>query len=99
MTILTGNYKTTKLIDISEKTGFYIVCMGQGEASRIHSISVEKGKNIPFPLTFDEFLSYQYSPRGVKGVLIDNVGMLISYISNVTVHTVTLNSSHIIKGD
>lgn len=80
-----GGGKTMDLIDKSAETGAYIVCLNQNEASRIAAIAQEKNKDIPFPLTFEEFDEHQYHGKGVKGFLIDNLDMFIAWKSHLVI--------------
>ena len=50
------------------------------------------GYNIPFPLTFEQFLSGHYYRQGIEKVYVDNVDMLVNYISTVPVAAITLTS-------
>jgi hypothetical protein len=86
--------KTTRLIKEcaeAEARGevSYIVCHSGQEARRIAQIAKEKGLQIGFPLTYDEFLKGQYS--SISQLYIDNVDMLIRYISRIRVEAVTIN--------
>ena len=83
--------KTTKLIIESAETGFYIVTQDHSSAYTLSEVAADMGLNIPFPLTYDEFINRLYYGAGVKGVLVDNADMLIQYISTVTVHTITIS--------
>ena len=84
-----GGGKTTKLIEMSAKTGAYIVCTNHAEASMIAGFASKNGHNIPFPITYSEFLDKQYY-RGLPGVLIDNAEMLLDRISMVPILALTI---------
>jgi len=85
-----GSGKTTKLIEISSKKWFYIVCHSIQEANRIADEAERLGKKIPLPITFHEFLGNSYYSQGIKGFLIDNVDMMIQGMSIVPIHAITL---------
>lgn len=86
-----GSGKTVSLIKESHKNGQYIVCLDQLEASRIHTTAIGMGLNIPFPITFAEFLNRQYYSKGVRGFLIDNIdALLVRICPNVSIDIVTL---------
>lgn len=73
--------KTTHLIHMSHKNGDYIVCHSQDECSRIAAEAKDIGKNIPFPISYDEFISKDYHAKGIKGFLIDNVDLLMAHMA------------------
>ncbi len=82
--------KTTKLIDKSAETGAYIVCHNMQEADRVFSAALKMGKNIPHPISADEFLKGQYYAKGVKSLLIDNADLFIQSISKVPIDAISL---------
>jgi len=85
-----GKGKTRKLIEKSARTGFYIVCPSLKECSRIFGEAQDLKFNIPFPISFDEFIHVQYHPPGIKGFLIDNADMLLDRMSRVPIGAITL---------
>lgn len=86
-----GKGKTTELIKISAETGCYIVCRSPSEASRIQLTATQIGLRIPFPITYEEFITGQYFGKGIKGFLIDDLDKLINEISAVVpVYAVTM---------
>jgi len=87
-----GGGKTSQLIRKSAKTGYYIVCINQDNASYIQSKAIDMGLDIPFPITFHEFLHGRYSAAGVKGVLIDNADILLESVSTVPIGAITLSN-------
>lgn len=90
-----GMGKTTELIKSSAENGYYIVCHQKHECQRISKQAERMGLNIPFPITFSEFVDKDYHSPGIKGFLIDNVDMLIEYISLVPVAAITMRSEGI----
>jgi hypothetical protein len=84
-----GQGKTTELIKMCAKQGGYMVVHSRNEASRVFHAAKEMGEDIPFPLTFDELLKGQYYGPGVHQVFIDNVDMLLAWISQVPVLAVS----------
>lgn len=87
-----GSGKTYQLIMESATNGDYIVCHSSKEAERIFSIANEHKLNIPFPLTYDEFINKRYYSKGIKGILIDNVDILLDYMSDGLVKTITIRN-------
>lgn len=76
-----GGGKTTELIRISARTNSYIVAMSRDEAGRIFAQAQAMGLNIPYPITFDNFLDHQYSSWGIRDFLIDNADVLLQRLS------------------
>ncbi len=58
-----GTGKTTRLIRQSAATGFYIVTNSQRSASLVVRMAKKLNLDIPFPLTYDEFMRRKYSSR------------------------------------
>jgi hypothetical protein len=76
-----GEGKTTELIHLSAEKWYYIVCEAVEDVARIAGEASDRGLQIPFPLTYNEFLNHQYLGGGIKGILVDNVDKLLQYIS------------------
>jgi len=87
-----GMGKTTLCILESAASGAHIVCANHAEAYRIAEQAKEMGKEIPFPLTYDEFIRGEYSGKGVRGLLIDNADRLLQYMAKVPIQTVILGT-------
>jgi len=73
--------KTTELIKRCAERGGYIVCRSLEEAGRIFGQAKQMGLKIPFPISYDEFVNRKYYGKGVKKFHIDNIDMLVIYIS------------------
>ena len=85
--------KTLEAIKISAETGSRIVCHSKEECNRVFCMAQEMGINIPFPISFDEFLRREYHGRHIKGFIIDNADMLLQYLTPVMVECVTLSKN------
>jgi hypothetical protein len=86
-----GHGKTIDAIRIAAEDGLYIVCIDRNEAGRVFSCSREFGLDIPFPITFSEFLEGRFSGKGIKGFVIDNADQLLAYIARgVPVAAITM---------
>ena len=81
--------KTTELIRRAAESGGYIVCTDQRRARQIAEQARELGLNIPFPLTAGEWQRRQYHPPGVKGLLFDDLDMIIQGLSSAPVLAAT----------
>ena len=84
-----GKGKTTELIKICDKTGYYIVCPTQRECGMIFQMAKDMKCNINFPMTYQEFVGGHYGPF-VKGILIDNVDMFLRKMSKVPIIAVSI---------
>jgi adenylate kinase family enzyme len=71
-----GAGKTTRLIRMSAETGCYIVAQIDWVPS-IAEQAKKMGFQIPYPLSYQEFLRGQYYLKGIKGFLIDDVAGLL----------------------
>lgn len=83
--------KTTELIVLAHDNNKLIVCRNREEAHRIFHKATEMKLNIHLPITYDEFINKRYSERNITSILIDNVDMLVQYISKVKVEAITLS--------
>lgn len=84
MTLITGKRgtgKSTWLLHESARTMQYIVCSHHAVAVSLQRAAQNLGLDIPFPLTYDEFVHQKFYGKGIKGFLIDNVEFLFQYIS------------------
>ncbi len=89
-----GEGKTVDLIKLSAASWNYIVCHNMGECRRIVSVANKIALDIPYPISYDEYLARRYYPDAIKGFLIDNVEMLLNHISLVPVNAITITQTH-----
>ena len=86
--------KTTELIRISAETFAYIVVPTRKDAGTVSEMAKDMGLDIPFPLTYDEFIRGQYYGKNIKGFLIDNADMLLQYMAKgVAIKAISLNDN------
>jgi hypothetical protein len=71
-----GSGKTDAIIRLAAKEFLYIVC-SSGEVRRIVDRAKSMDLDIPFPLSYSEFMSGQFCGRGIKGFVVDNVDLLV----------------------
>ena len=65
--------KTTKVIQRAAKDFGYIICRNQADAYRIAGMAREMGLDIPFPISYSEFLQGRgHAHPGIKGYLFDD---------------------------
>lgn len=79
--------KTIKLIEESARRGGYIVCRSRQEAVRIVEQAERMGYDIPFPLTFKDFIQENYYFPGVQPLHIDDADLLLTMLSKAPVAT------------
>ena len=89
--------KTTEIIKQSIENGYTIVCNSKKEAVSIYKqaniLKEAKQVIIPFPLTYDEFLTKRWFGKIITGFLIDDVDRLLHYISNgIPIKTITITN-------
>ena len=84
-----GDGKTTDLIQLSHETGAYIVCRSQETCSMISAMAREQKLDIPFPITYQEFLEGRYGMR-ISGFLIDDADELLQRLSRVPIDAITM---------
>jgi len=86
--------KTTQLINKAAEDFLYIVCINRDEAYRVATLSEKIGKDIPYPITMDDFIKGRFHEIGINGFLIDNGEELIKKIArSVSVKAVTFTST------
>lgn len=74
--------KTTDLIKLAAEHFAYIVCVSHEHAYQLATQARAAGLDIPFPLTFDEFIEGRFFGKGVRGFVIDDVDMLLSRMAH-----------------
>jgi hypothetical protein len=82
--------KTNRLIKMSADTGYYIVCPTIAEASLIFSKAQKQGLDIPFPISYNEFITRDYYGKGIKGFLIDDADRLLARLTDLPIGAITL---------
>lgn len=83
--------KTTELIKKSAETGDYIVCYSLDQATNIQFRAKEMGLNIPFPISFREFINGEYGRNNIKGFLIDDLDCCLQQLTNVPINAITMS--------
>ena len=90
-----GAGKTQQLIDLSAKTGAHIVCQDSNRAMIILNTAASQKKDIPTPVTYNDFIETQYYYRGVRGFLFDDLDLFIQHMSGrIPVIAVTLSTNN-----
>jgi hypothetical protein len=88
--------KTTELIRRSAETGAYILVANKSTASLIFKQAKMNDYDIPYPITINEVLSGKSNYVMSKGILIDELDMILSGLFNgVPIHAVTITQRKI----
>ena len=83
--------KTSKLIEISEKTGTYILVADASRQREVANMAREQGKNIPFPVTLSDYLNTRFRGSFIKHILIDDADdVLRRLFEGIHIDTVTI---------
>ena len=85
-----GKGKTTELIKMAAKENNYIVCISQAHCRVLFNQAQSMELDIPFPITFSEFINHEYHGKGINGFMIDNADMLLQQMSSVPINAVTI---------
>ena len=84
--------KTQALIERAAKDQLYIVCTNRAEAHRVGRLAVDQCLEMPFPISFEDFIARRYCARGIRGFLFDNVDEMLQQYSSVPIAAMTLTS-------
>lgn len=88
-----GMGKTTKLIRYSAESGDYIITFNHNSARRIFEMAQKLKLEIPFPLTYQEYLGQHYAGKRISGFLLDDVDLFLQYTSRgVPIHAITITA-------
>lgn len=83
--------KTTELIKLCAEEKAYIVCPTLSDCENIFALSKKLDINIPFPISWHEFISKRYHAPGIKKFLIDDLDRCIQMLSSLPIKAVSLN--------
>lgn len=84
--------KSSQLIEISARTGVYIVCPTHRHARQLVALADRMGLRIKFPLTPEEVRNSRVGGSVARdGVLVDDVDAVLSQLLGVRVNEVTWN--------
>ena len=73
--------KTSAAIRRAARDHLCIVAIDAREVRRVADVARAMGLDIPFPITFEEFLGGRFYSRGIRGFIVDNADYLIRYIA------------------
>ncbi len=85
--------KTTDLIEISENTGTYILVANRNRQREVAGMAREQNKNIPFPVTLEDFLRTGFKGSFINHILIDDAeAVLQELFRTVRIDALTMTS-------
>lgn len=87
-----GMGKTIKLLEMANNYNGYIVSNNPLDLAKM---AKSKNYTINFPLSYDEFVTKKYYAKGVKRIYIDNVDLLLEYMSSVQISAITLTNINV----
>ena len=91
-----GTGKTERLIELAAKDFCYIVVRSESVARQIAERAKKKGIDIPFPLTYIQFIRGNFYGRGIRCFVIDDVDALLWYLARgVRVKAFSLDASSV----
>ena len=85
--------KTTELVRLAAEEFLYVVCPDRQQVRYVQRVARDMGLDIPFPMTWGEFLRGDYRSKGVKGFVIDNLDLCIQQMTTVPVRAVSLTDA------
>ncbi len=92
-----GKGKTTDLINMCDGYKGYIVCHSMEAVEHVAKLAYDLGKEINWPMTFQEVLDGDFHAPGVKEIYIDNLDLCIQNISKVPIGAVTMTDEEPVK--
>jgi len=84
--------KTYEVIKRCMEEGGYIVCPNMDRAHKVSLMADDLGIDIPYPITFYDFMSGKYYPDGIKKFHIDDIDLCLQRFSRVPISTISLTS-------
>lgn len=84
--------KTTRLIELSERTAAPILCADLKRALFVAKLAAEQGRNIPKPITVNDFRIGGLRGSRIRNILIDDADAVLTQIFGVRIDTITMTS-------
>lgn len=75
-----GRGKTSELIRMSEKTGYYILCTDRRRADQVFDQARKMGCNIPYPVTVHDYLVNEFRGSWIRNIYIDDADDVLQHI-------------------
>lgn len=90
-----GSGKTTQLIKMAAESFGTMVVYGHQQASYVADLAKRMGLDIPYPITYREFLGQEYRASGIICLLVDDLESLVEYIASLNgstpIHAVAMS--------
>lgn len=81
-----GSGRTTELIKEASKYNYaLIVCHNENAVRYTFQMARDMGANIPYPITFDDFIKRHYYGRSVQAFLFDNIDISLQSYTSVPI--------------
>ena len=84
--------KTTEAIKLAARHHCYIICLDRQQVQYVARLARELNLNIPFPLTWQEFVDKRYYGQNINGFVIDNINQCLQSMTNVKIEAITVES-------
>lgn len=86
-----GEGKTEELIKLASENNYTMVCINTAECMRVARRANKLGLKIPATITVYEFIRDLYRVKDSKGIVIDNLEVVLSYLAKgLPVKAITL---------
>ena len=84
--------KTTRLIELSERTDAPILCADLKRALCVAKLAAEQGRNIPNPITVNDVRIGSLRGLRIRNILIDDADAVLTRIFNVEIDAITMTA-------
>lgn len=84
--------KTTRLIELSEKTNAYILTANKRRALFVADLARKQNRNIPQPITVSDFRIGGFRGTQIRNILIDDADAVLSEIFGVRIDAITMTT-------
>ena len=84
--------KTTRLIELSERTAAPILCADLKRALFVAKLAEDQGRHIPNPITVNDVRIGSLRGLRIQNILIDDADAVLTRIFGVTIDAITMTS-------
>lgn len=84
--------KTQELIEESAKNGGVIICCDRGRVKSIQRLALDKGLNIPTPITFAAFIGGHTIGSCINEVYIDSIEECLQSLISIPIKIMTVQT-------
>lgn len=86
-----GAGKTTELIKLAAERFAYIVCPRHEDCRRIAEHAKTLNLDIPYPITWQEYIEGRYYRKGVREFMIDDIDRCLETTTKAPVTAISIN--------